>query len=44
MADPAFFRQDKGAITAAQTRLGELETELAEAYARWESLEEFAEC
>jgi ATP-binding cassette subfamily F protein uup len=35
-----FFKQDKAAIAAAQTRLMALEQELDSAYARWESLEQ----
>jgi ATP-binding cassette subfamily F protein uup len=39
MADPAFFRQDGGAIAADQARLAELEQALEAAYGRWEALE-----
>ena len=39
MADPAFFRQEKGVIAEANARLATLENQLAEAYDRWESLE-----
>ena len=39
MSDPEFYRQDAAAITASQTRLAEIEAELAAAYARWETLE-----
>ncbi|MDE2508506.1 MAG: ABC transporter ATP-binding protein, partial [Planctomycetota bacterium] len=39
MADPAFFRQEKGMIAEANARLATLENQLAEAYDRWESLE-----
>ena len=41
MSNPAFFRGEKTDILAAQDRLKELETELAEAYERWEALEDF---
>ena len=39
MADADFYKQDGGAIAAAQARLAELEGALARAYARWEALE-----
>ncbi|MGY1408024.1 ATP-binding cassette domain-containing protein [Luteimonas sp. A611] len=39
MNDPAFFRQDADAITAANQSLAELQQELDVAYARWEKLE-----
>ena len=39
MADPAFYRQDGGAIAEAKARLEALERELAAAYERWEALE-----
>jgi len=39
MNDPAFFRQDADAITAANQALAELQRELDAAYARWEELE-----
>ncbi len=39
MNDPAFFRQDADAITAANQSLAELQRELDAAYARWEALE-----
>lgn len=40
MADPAFYRQAPPAIVEANGRLKALEGELAEAYRRWEELEE----
>jgi hypothetical protein len=39
MADPAFYRQDGGAIANAQARLEAIEGELASAYERWEASE-----
>ena len=42
MADPAFYRQDGGAIADAKARLEALESELATAYERWEALEGLA--
>ncbi|MEO5368890.1 MAG: ATP-binding cassette domain-containing protein [Magnetococcus sp. DMHC-1] len=39
MADPAFFRQEKEVIRAANQRLEILEKELVILYARWEELE-----
>ncbi len=39
MSDPAFYRRDGDAITAAQARLADVEAELQAAYARWEALE-----
>jgi ATP-binding cassette subfamily F protein uup len=42
MADPAFYRQDGGAIADAKARLEGLEKELASAYERWEALEGLA--
>ncbi len=42
MADPAFFRQDGGAIAAAKAKLEALEQELTTAYERWEALEVLA--
>src|SRR5690606_18679966 len=39
MNDPALFRQDADAITAANQALAELQRELDAAYARWEELE-----
>ncbi len=43
MADPAFYKRDGAAIAEANTRLAELESELATVYERWESLEEVAD-
>ncbi|MDR3578175.1 MAG: ATP-binding cassette domain-containing protein [Anaerolineaceae bacterium] len=40
MADPAFYQQDSSEITRAATRLKELEEELAQAFDRWEELEQ----
>ena len=40
LADPALYQGDGSAVAAAKGRLAELESELASAYARWESLEE----
>jgi ABC transport system ATP-binding/permease protein len=40
MADPDFYRAVGSDVAAAKARLQELETELAEAYRRWEYLEE----
>jgi ABC transport system ATP-binding/permease protein len=42
MADPAFYRQDGGAIADARARLESLERELGAAYERWEALESLA--
>ncbi len=42
MADPAFYRQDGGAIADARARLEALERELGAAYERWEELEGLA--
>ena len=42
MAAPSFYQQPKSDITAATTRLAALESELAEAFARWESLDAIA--
>ncbi len=39
MAEPAFYRQDPAEIVRTNTRLQSLETDLAEAYQRWEVLE-----
>ena len=43
MADPAFYRQDGGAIAEAKARLEAIEAELAIAYERWEALESLAD-
>lgn len=40
MADPAFYQQDGAAIAETRERLEGVEAELAEAYERWEALEE----
>jgi ATP-binding cassette subfamily F protein uup len=40
LADPAFYRQDGGAIAQTKARLSALEHELAQAYQRWEALEQ----
>ncbi len=40
MADPAFYQQESGEIALAANRLRELEGELAQAYQRWEELEQ----
>ena len=37
--DPAFYRQPAEAVTAANARLSALQSELEQAYARWQSLE-----
>ncbi|QDT68886.1 ABC transporter ATP-binding protein uup [Planctomycetes bacterium MalM25] len=39
MADPAFYQSDPKTIAAAQAETTELQTELDNAYARWEELE-----
>jgi ATP-binding cassette subfamily F protein uup len=39
MADPAFYRQDRETIAEARARLEAVETELALAFERWETLE-----
>ena len=39
MGEPTFYQQDAPAITASQQRLSQVETELEQAYARWQSLE-----
>ena len=39
MHDPAFFKQDNAAITAANQALATLQAELDAAYARWQKLE-----
>ena len=40
MADPAFYRRDSAEIAQAAARLKELEMELAQAYQRWEALDQ----
>jgi ABC transport system ATP-binding/permease protein len=39
MADPSFYKRDRGAISEAKSRVDELEQSLAAAYERWEVLE-----
>ena len=39
LADPGFYRQDGESIAKTKARLSAVETEVAEAYRRWESLE-----
>ena len=43
MADPAFYRRDKQAITGAMAAFERLEAEIGEVYRRWEELEELAD-
>ena len=43
MADPAFYQQDGAVIAEKQAALKSLESDLAEAYARWEQLELLAD-
>ena len=40
MAVPDYFRQPGDVLARGQTRLSELETRLAEAFARWEALDQ----
>src|SRR5271157_2765415 len=40
MADPSFYQQDSSEIARAANRLKELEEELAQAFQRWEELEQ----
>jgi ATP-binding cassette subfamily F protein uup len=40
MADPVFYQRDNAEIAQAANRLKELEEELAQAYQRWEELEQ----
>ncbi len=40
MGEATFYQQEAAAITATQQRLAAVETELEQAYARWEALEE----
>ncbi len=42
MADPTFYQQEGTVIAKAKTELDTIESELAETFARWESLEERA--
>lgn len=39
LADPALYQSNGSAVAAARGRLAELESELGDAYARWEALE-----
>ncbi len=39
IAEPGFYQQDGGAIAETTERMGQLEQELEQAYARWEQLE-----
>jgi ATP-binding cassette subfamily F protein uup len=43
MADPAFYKRDGAAIAQTNTRLAELESELAIVFERWEALEDVAD-
>ncbi|WP_166819745.1 ATP-binding cassette domain-containing protein [Thalassoroseus pseudoceratinae] len=43
MTDPDFFRQDGGKVAEVSNRLEAIQTELQDAYARWEELEARAE-
>ncbi|HBO44353.1 MAG TPA: ABC transporter ATP-binding protein, partial [Planctomycetaceae bacterium] len=43
MADPAFYQQPGDAIAREQSRLKDLDAQLAAAYRRWEELEELAD-
>jgi ABC transport system ATP-binding/permease protein len=43
MSDPAFYKQERGEIQAAQAELEKHEQDLAEAFARWEALSEISE-
>ncbi len=43
LADPAFYREEGGAVATATARLGALQRELEEVYARWQELEEISE-
>ena len=43
MGDADFYRQEGDVIAAKQNQLKELETQLEQAYARWEELEEIAQ-
>ncbi len=42
MAEPSFYRADRAVIQETRARLDGLETELAEAFTRWEELTELA--
>ena len=39
LADPALYKGDPGAVTAAKARLAEVEEDLEAAFLRWEELE-----
>ena len=39
MGDPGFYRDDASRVVRSRTRLDALESEIADAYARWELLE-----
>jgi ATP-binding cassette subfamily F protein uup len=39
MSDPSFYRQDGARVAQGRTRLEAVQTEIEEAYHRWESLE-----
>ncbi|HHM05893.1 MAG TPA: ATP-binding cassette domain-containing protein [Gammaproteobacteria bacterium] len=43
MSSPAFYQTQQSVISAAQSRLSELDDELSRAYARWETLEALKE-
>ena len=43
MANPAFYKRDRDSIAGTKALLEEREQELAEAYERWEALEDAAE-
>ena len=43
MAEPAFYKQDGKIISDTKTLLDELESELVNAYSRWEELATIAE-
>jgi ATP-binding cassette subfamily F protein uup len=43
MSDASFYKRDGSEIAAASARLAAMESELGEAYARWESLESIAD-
>ena len=40
MADPKFYQEDKETIANTTSKLSEIESELKQAYSRWEALEE----
>ena len=40
MADPAFYREEASRVVETRSRLDALDSEIAAAYGRWESLEE----